>query len=324
MAKSELIGGTLWESYSHKVNDRMLNPRHLGEITEEQAARMGGKLVVADWGAEVCGDAIRAFWVVHPKTNRILDARFKTFGCGTAIASSDMMCEMIIGKTVDQAMGITNIDVERALRDDEKTAAIPPQKMHCSVMAYDVIRKAASEYKGVDMDSLEEEEIVCQCARVSLRTVRDVIRINDLKTVEEITHYTKAGAFCKSCIRPGGHESRKRYLVDILQEVRAEMDRDRTSTATSDRAPKSFASMSLIQKHRAVEKVLDEQVRPTLLKDGGNLEVVDMKLADGFTELYINYLGACKGCPSASIGTLSYIEQFLQKELDPDIRVFPL
>ena len=106
-----------------------------------------------------------------------------------------MMCEMIIGKTVDEAMKITNIDVEQALRDDDDTAAIPPQKMHCSVMAYDVIRKAASQYKGVDMDSLEEEEIVCQCARVSLRTVRDVIRINDLTTVEEITRFTKAGRF---------------------------------------------------------------------------------------------------------------------------------
>ena len=135
-----------------------------------------------------------------------------------------MMCEMIIGKTVDEAMKITNIDVEQALRDEDATAAIPPQKMHCSVMAYDVIRKAASQYKGVDMDSLEEEEIVCQCARVSLRTVRDVIRINDLKTVEEITRFTKAGAFCKSCIRPGGHESRPHYLVDILRDVRAEME----------------------------------------------------------------------------------------------------
>jgi NifU-like protein len=157
MAKSDLIGGTLWESYSHKVNDRMLNPRHLGEITREQAEEMGARLVVADWGAEVCGDAIRAFWAVDPKNGRIRDAKFKTFGCGTAIASSDMMCEMIIGKTVDQAMKITNIDVEHALRDDDATSAIPPQKMHCSVMAYDVIRKAAAEYKGVDMDSLEEE-----------------------------------------------------------------------------------------------------------------------------------------------------------------------
>jgi NifU-like protein len=320
MSKSDLIGGTLWESYSRKVNDRMLNPRHLGEITPAEAAARGARLVVADWGAEVCGDAIRAFWVVEEPSTRILDAKFKTFGCGTAIASSDMMCEMIIGKTVDEAMKITNIDVERALRDERDTPAIPPQKMHCSVMAYDVIRKAASEYKGVDMDTLEGEQIVCQCARVSLRTVREVIRINDLRTVEDITRFTKAGAFCKSCIRPGGHESRKLYLVDILKDVRAEMEREKKEGGGA----KGFDAMGLFQRHKVVEKVLDEQVRPALLKDGGNLEVVDMKDADGVTEIYINYLGACKGCPSAAIGTLGYIEDFLKKELGPKIRVLPV
>ncbi len=320
MAKSDLIGGTLWESYSGKVNDRMLHPRHLGEITAAEAEKLNARLVVADWGAEVCGDAIRAFWAVRVSDGRILDAKFKTFGCGTAIASSDMMCEMIIGRTVDEAMKITNIDVERALRDVEDTASIPPQKMHCSVMAYDVIRKAVSEYKGVDMDSLEEEQIVCQCARVSLRTVKEVIRVNDLRSVEDITRYTKAGAFCKSCIRPGGHEARKFYLVDILAETRAEMER----TAAVRAQPKSFADLGLLQKHRAVEKVLDEKVRPNLLKDGGNLEVIDMKDADGFTEVYVKYLGACQGCPSASVGTLDYIEGFLKADLDPRIRVFPV
>lgn len=322
MAKNDLIGGTLWEAYSRKVNDRMSNPRHLGEITEERAAALGGRLVVADWGAEVCGDAIRAWWVVDPKTDRILDATFKTFGCGTAIASSDMMCELAIGRTVDEALKITNLDVERALRDEAEKAAIPPQKMHCSVMAYDVIRKAASIYKGVDMDSLEEEEIVCQCARVSLRTIKDVIRINDLATVEDITRYTKAGAFCKSCIRPGGHESRKHYLVDILRDVRAAMDRERAKAAAE--TPKTFAEMSLIQRHRAVERVLDEKVRPNLLRDGGNLEVVDMKESDGATEVHICYQGACRGCPSAETGTLALIEETLRKELDPSIRVLPV
>jgi NifU-like protein len=206
------------------------------------------------------------------------------------------------------------------LRDDEDTAAIPPQKMHCSVMAYDVIRKAAAEYKGVDMGSLEEEEIVCACARVSLRTIKDVIRINDLRTVEEITHYTKAGAFCKSCIRPGGHEARKHYLVDILAEVRGDMEREQAR----EQKPRSFAEMGLIQKHRAVEKVLDEKVRPALLRDGGNLEVLDMKEGEGGVEVYIRYMGACKGCPSASIGTLGFIEDFLKTELDPRIRVLPM
>ncbi len=321
MAKSDLIGGTLWESYSAKVNDRMRSPRHLGEITKEQAAAMGASLVTADWGAEVCGDAIRAFWAVDKKSGKIKDAKFKTFGCGTAIASSDMMCEMIIGKTVDEALKITNIDVEKALRDEEDKAAIPPQKMHCSVMAYDVIRKAASIYKGVDMDSLEEETIVCQCARVSLRTIKEVIRINDLKTVEEITRFTKAGAFCKSCIQPGGHESREHYLVDILRDVRSEMDREKLEEHSE---PKSFSSMSLIQRHKAVEKVLDEKVRPALLKDGGNIEVVDMKDASGVTQVYIHYLGACRGCPSATIGTLDFIAEFLKKDLDPTIEVLPV
>ncbi len=89
---------------------------------------------------------------------------------------------------------------------------------NCSVMAYDVIKKAASQYKGVDMESFEEDIIVCECARVSLSTLREVIRLNDLTTVEQITDYTKAGAFCKSCIRPGGHEAKDIYLVDLLEE----------------------------------------------------------------------------------------------------------
>ena len=198
MAKSDLIGGALWEQYSQVVNDRMNNPAHRGEISEEEAAKLGAKLIVADWGAEACGDAVRLYWAVDPKTDIILKSSFKSFGCGTAIASSETMAEMCIGKTVDEAVKITNIDVEHAMRDDEDTPSIPPQKMHCSVMAYDVIKKAASIYKGVDMTHFEEEEIVCECARVSLRTIKDVIRINDLKTVEEITRFTKAGAFCKS------------------------------------------------------------------------------------------------------------------------------
>lgn len=321
MAKTDLVGGTLWEHYSTKVNDRMLNPRHMGEITEAEAAARGGKLVVADWGAEVCGDAIRAFWAVDPRTHRILDARFKTFGCGTAIASSDMMCELCIGRTVDEALAVTNLDVERALRDAPDTASIPPQKMHCSVMAYDVIRKAASQYKGVAMDSLEDGEMVCQCARVSLRTVKDVIRINDLKSVEDITRYTKAGAFCKSCIRPGGHEPRKHYLVDILKGVREEMERDK---ARKEPSAKSFSAMNLIQRHRAVEKVIEEKLRPALAHDGGDVEVADMKETDGVTEVYVSYMGACRGCPSAATGTLSVIEETLRKELDPKIRVLPV
>jgi NifU-like protein len=321
MAKKDLIGGSLWEQYSNKVSERMLNPRYMGEITAEEAARRSGRLVVADHGAEVCGDAVRLTWLVDPKNDRIVDARFKTFGCGTAIASSDIMCEMCIGKTVDEAVKITNIDVEMGLRDDPGQAAIPPQKMHCSVMAYDVIKAAAALYKGVDAGALEHEEIVCECARVSLSTVREVIRVNDLKTVEEITRYTKAGAFCKSCIRPGGHEARKYYLEDILREVRKEMAKEKTTEAPKPAAPKSFGDMTVVQKLKAVEAVLDSDVRPSLSMDGGDLDVMDLKDSDGVTEVHIQYQGACRGCPSARTATLGFVESQLKQKLGQSIKV---
>jgi NifU-like protein len=321
MAKKDLIGGALWEQYSNKVSDRMLHPRYIGEITPEEAARRGGKLVLADHGAEVCGDAVRLTWLVDEKTTTILDARFKTFGCGTAIASSDVMCELCINKTVDEALKVTNLDVEAALRDDPEVAAIPPQKMHCSVMAYDVIKAAAAIYKGVDAGELEREEIVCECARVSLGTIREVIRLNDLKTVEEITRYTKAGAFCKSCIRPGGHESRKYYLEDILREVRNEMAHDKATEAPKAAAPKTFKEMSIVQKLKAVEGVLDADVRPSLSMDGGDLDVTDLKDVNGSTEVHIQYQGACRGCPSARTATLGFVESQLKQKLDQSIKV---
>jgi NifU-like protein len=321
MAKNDLIGGSLWEQYSQKVSERMDNPKHRGEITKEEAEAMGAKLVVADWGAEACGDAVRLYWAVDPKTNRILKATFKSFGCGTAIASSDTMAELCVGKTVDEVVKITNIDVEHAMRDEEDKPSIPPQKMHCSVMAYDVIKKAASIYKGVDPSHFEEEEIVCECARVSLRTIKDVIRINNLKTVEEITQYTKAGAFCKSCIRPGGHEKRKYYLEDILREVRAQMDKQEVQQSLDK---KDFSSMSLVQKLKAVEKVIDEEIKPMLAADGGSLEVVDIKESDGFSDVYISYMGACRGCPASTTNTLYAIQHYLNEKVDKSIRVLPL
>jgi len=172
MGIDSLIGGTIWDEYSNKVTDLMNNPKNMGEITQEQADEMGARLIVADFGAESCGDAVRLYWAVAPETDVILASKFKSFGCGTAIASSDTMAELCLGKSVGEAVKITNIDVEMAMRDNPDTPAVPPQKMHCSVMAYDVIKKAAAQYKGVDMESFEEEVIVCECARVTLSTLQ--------------------------------------------------------------------------------------------------------------------------------------------------------
>lgn len=280
-------------------------------------------MIVADFGAESCGDAVRLFWLVDEKTDKIIDAKFKSFGCGTAIASSDTMVDLCIGKTVDEAVKITNLDVEFAMRDNPETPAVPPQKMHCSVMAYDVIKQAAAHYKGISPEDFEDQIIVCECARVSLGTIKEVIKLNDLHSVEEITQYTKAGAFCKSCIKPGGHEKRDYYLVDILAETRAEIDREKLkNTMKSDVA---FDEMTVVGQLKAVESVLDAEIRPMLHNDGGDLEVIDIQKAEGAAiDVYIRYLGACSGCSSGSGATLYAIETILQEELSPNIRVMPV
>ena len=324
MGMDNLIGGTIWDEYSDKVTDLMNNPQNMGEITEEQAKEMGATLIVADFGAESCGDAVRLYWAVDPKTDMILLSKFKSFGCGTAIASSDTMAELCKGKTVDQAVKITNIDVEMAMRDNVDTPAVPPQKMHCSVMAYDVIKKAASQYKGVDMESFEEEVIVCECARVSLSTLQEVIRLNDLTTVEQITDYTKAGAFCKSCIRPGGHEEKDIYLVDLLEEYEKEKMASAATLGNETGSTAEFAKMTIVQKIKAVDKVVDDNIRQMLIMDGGDMEILDIKENGVNFDIYIRYLGACNGCASSSTGTLFAIENILKEKLDENIRVLPI
>ncbi len=326
MAKNDLISGSIWDEYSNQVIRRMDNPTHQGEITEEMALKAGGKLIVADFGAESCGDAVRLYWIVNEETDQILDSKFKSFGCGTAIASSDVMAELCIGKKVQEAVKITNIDVEHALRDHPDVPAVPPQKMHCSVMAYDVIKKAASTYMNVDMESFETAVIVCECARVTLGTIQDVIRINDLTTVEEITDYTKAGAFCKSCIKPGGHEEKDIYLVDILAEVRAEMEQEKLKIAAdaSESGEATFDKMTIVQRIKIIDEILDVDIRPMLLMDGGNMEIIDIKENMPHFDLYIRYLGACNGCASGDTGTLYAIESILKQKVDENIRVLPI
>lgn len=324
MAKNDILGESLWDAYSNKVTTLMNNPQHQGEITQEEAEAHGNKLIVADFGAESCGDAVRLYWEIDPKDDRIVNSKFKSFGCGTAIASSDVMTDLCIGKTVQEAVKITNIDVEFALRDTPDVAAVPPQKMHCSVMAYDVIKKAAGLYLGVDEASFEEEIIVCECARVSLNTLKEVIRINDLTTVEQITDYTKAGGFCKSCIKPGGHEEREYYLVDILADTRKEIDQEKMAKAADAGQKGDFNTMTLVQKIKAIDAVVDENIRQFLVMDGGDMEVIDVKSSDENIDVYIRYLGACNGCSSSSTGTLYAIEAALKEKLSNKIRVLPI
>jgi NifU-like protein len=320
MARDDLIGGALWEEYSQEVQKRMNQPVNMGEITEEQKG--DNELIIADFGAESCGDAVRLYWLIDPKTDTIKESKFKSFGCGTAIASSDMMAELCMNKTVDEALKITNIDVEKALRDEPDIPAVPGQKMHCSVMAYDVIKKAASMYKNVDMDTLETEFIICECARVTQDTLMEVIKLNKLSSLEEITDFTKAGGFCKSCIKPGGHEVKDVYILDLLEEIMQEREaEDKSRKIIEAKGDGSFESMGLVQKIKAVESILEEYIRPTLKADGGNVELIDIKQEGDMFEVLIKYQGECMSCSMNTTTTLAGIEDMLKFKLKAPLKV---
>jgi NifU-like protein len=326
MARNDLVTGNVWEQYSKKVQERMNSPKAMGEFTQEDADKAGAKLIVADFGAESCGDAVRLFWLVDEKTDTIIDSKFKSFGCGTAIASSDAMAELCIGRKVDDAIHITNTEVEAFLRDTPDEPAVPPQKMHCSVMAYDVILEAAAQYKGCEREDLENQDIICECARKTRQEIVDAIREHNIDAVEQIIEITKAGSYCKSCIKPGGHEAKDVYLVDILDEVKKQINQERLEAAanTTESGENSFDKMTIVQRIKAVDAVIDEYIRPMLVMDGGNMEIIDIKENTPYYDIYIRYLGACSTCATGSTGTLYAIESTLKQKVDENIRVLPV
>lgn len=147
-------------------------------------------------GSLVCGDALKLTIKVNKDTDVIEDAKFETFGCASAIASSSILTEMVKGKTIAEASKITNQDIADAL------GTLPAEKMHCSVMGMEALEAAVKSYrqggKPVVFEQ-EEEKIVCHCFNVSEETIIKAIRANHLKTVDDVTHFTKAGGGCGRC-----------------------------------------------------------------------------------------------------------------------------
>ena len=133
-------------AYSDKVVDHYNNPRNVGSLPKEDP-NVGTGLV----GAPECGDVMKLQMRINPETQVIEEARFKTFGCGSAIASSSLATEWVKGKTVDQALAIKNTDIVREL-------SLPPVKIHCSVLAEDAIKAAIGDWKkkaGVEGETAE-------------------------------------------------------------------------------------------------------------------------------------------------------------------------
>ncbi|WP_428040965.1 Fe-S cluster assembly protein NifU [Candidatus Avelusimicrobium fimicolum] len=278
----------MWD-YTEKVMDHFKNPRNVGAIPNADGTGQVGSLV--------CGDALKLTIKVNKDTDVIEDAKFETFGCASAIASSSILTEMVKGKTIAEASKITNQDIADAL------GTLPAEKMHCSVMGMEALEAAVKSYrqggKAVVFEQ-QSEKIVCHCFNVSEETIIKAIRANHLKTVDDVTHFTKAGGGCGRC---------KGEIQKILDKVNG-------ANETSN-APKTFAQMTLVEKIRKIEQVLEIDVRPMLNMDGGSAELVDVN----GTVVKVRLVGMCSGCAGAA-GTLKHvIEKALQEKVDPSLTV---
>ena len=275
----------MWD-YTEKVKDHFLNPRNVGEIENPDG--------VGEVGSLACGDALRLSFKLDEK-KRIKDAKFKTFGCASAIASSSALTEMIKGKTLDEALKVSNQDIAEYL------GGLPEEKMHCSVMGREALEAAIANYRGEKVIK-EDFEIVCKCFGVTDNEIIKAIRENDLNTVEQVTYYTKAGGGCGQC-----HPK----IEALIQRVRKEMEEEKPPVKPEKR------KLTNIQKIKLIEETLGREIIPALKADGGDLELIDVE----GNKVYVALRGKCSFCPSSEFTLKKYVETKLREFVSDDIEL---
>ncbi len=275
----------MWD-YTDTVMDHFRNPRNVGSIENPD-----GKATV---GSLACGDALTFMFKLDAE-GKICEAKFQTFGCASAVASSSALTEMVIGKTIEEAEKITNRQIAEYL------GGLPDQKMHCSVMGREALEAAIHNYRTGEESVVQvHEEIVCTCFGVSRDEIERVVRENNLHSAEEVTNYCKAGGGCGMCL-------------DRIQEIVDEVNH----TQAAAPQPVVEKKLTILQKIKLIEQTLEEQVRPVLRKDGGDVELLDV---DGDI-VKIAFRGMCSGCRSAAITRDNVIAHALHEFVDPAIQV---
>ena len=277
----------MWD-YTDKVKDHFFNPRNVGKIENPDG--------IGEEGSLACGDSLTLTFKLD-ENKRIKDAKFQTFGCGSAIASASALTEIIIGKTLDEAEKITNNDIADYL------GGLPDEKMHCSVMGREALEAAIANYRGEDVSILRErhKNVVCQCFGVTDTEIIRTIKENQLKTVQDVINYTKAGGGCKEC-----HPKIEELLIGTMgvPEERAEP------------TPQKIR-MTNIQKIKLIEEILEREIRPALKADGGDIDLIDL---DG-NKVIVALRGMCSSCPSSSYTLKEYVEAKLKEFVSDDIVV---
>lgn len=275
----------MWD-YTEKVHDHFLNPHNAGALDDANA--------IGEVGSLSCGDALKLYLKINDK-GIIEDASFETFGCASAIASSSVLTDMIKGMSVDEALKITNKDIAAALD------GLPKQKMHCSVMGQEALEAAIRNWRGEPAvpHAHEDGNLVCKCFGVTDQQIIRAIRENNLKTVEEVTAFTKAGGACGECLpeiqRILDHELKRESPVEV----------------------KARKPMTNVQRMQKVLKVIDEEIRPRLEADGGDIELVDV---DG-KRVVVSLRGRCSQCRSSEVTIHNLVERMLREHVEPDIVV---
>jgi len=274
----------MWE-YSEKVKDHFFNPRNVGEVDHPDG--------VGEVGSLACGDALKLTFKLDDQ-KRISDVKFKTFGCGSAIASASALTEMIKGMSIDEAEKITNQDIADFLD------GLPEEKMHCSVMGREALEAAIADYRGAKAP-VEQGQIVCRCFGVTDKTIERAIKENGLTTVEDVTHYTKAGGGCGSCI----------------DDIQAILDRIIESTGGGIKRIKPKKKLTNLQKIKLIEETITDEIAPMLQRDGGDIELLDI-VGD---RVIVALRGSCAECIASNITIKEFVEAKLREFVTAEIEV---
>lgn len=278
----------MWE-YTEKVHDHFLNPRNAGFIENPSA--------IGEVGSLACGDALKLYLKIED--NIIVDAKFQTFGCASAIASSSALTELVKGKSVEEAAKLTNKEIAEYL------GGLPPEKMHCSVMGEEALEAAIRNYKGLPPLAHNDDHspVICKCFGITEKQIRDVVRENGLTTVKEVTNFTKAGGACGKC---------KEQIDEIIAD---ESGKKRTNL--QELKPLKPSALTNIQRMQKVVQVIEKDIRPRLMQDGGDIELID--LID--TKVVVALRGTCSSCRSSHLTIKNLVEKVLREQVEESIEV---
>ncbi len=282
----------MWD-YTDKVRDHFKNPRNIGFIKEADG--------IGEVGSMACGDALRLMFKLDDD-GKITEAKFQTFGCASAIASSSVLTEMMIGLTLEEAEKITNQEIA------DRLGGLPDQKMHCSVLGREALEAAILDHRkrkgGEIPEKKEESRLVCICFGVTEEEVERAIRENNLTTVEDVTNYTKAGGGCGGC-----HED----IAQIIEKITGRPPEEKEKEVKEP----SKKNLTNIQKIQLIQETIDREIRPILQKDGGDLELIDVDR----NVVQVSLRGTCSQCRVASFTLRDVVEAKLREFVTEDLVV---